>query len=73
MKVVCTEKMDGFNPVALMQITIGKIYEVEITTIIGNLVKYSIINDMGYKYTYPKSMFITLEDYREGRIDKILE
>ena len=47
MKVVCFKKTpDGFNPVASLQITIGKIYDVETTITIGNLVKYELENDM---------------------------
>ena len=51
-------------------LTIGKVYDV--TEQWGPLT-YRIVNDSGTAWTYDINMFITLDEYRQRQIDKIIE
>ena len=61
-KVVCIEQVKN--------LTLNKIYE--IYEIYFDSVVYWLINDYGYKESYLPKYFITLAQFREDRINSIL-
>lgn len=66
MKVVCinNSKLRGKE----IPYTIGKVYE----TNGGPAAQYSVISDDGEFYNLSTSRFISLEEWREKQLDKIL-
>jgi len=78
MKVVCITNIPyGRRGDSYSDITPGKIYEIENEA--GDLFKlnfgWSVIwiqNDTGGGSWYPKDMFISLEEWRQKQLDKIL-
>jgi hypothetical protein len=67
MKLVCIDNRNS-STVVDNDITIGKIYKIEMLMDRG----YRIINDKGYHKSYLKQRFITVEEYRNKQLDKIL-
>ena len=65
-KVICIKLPTSFT---FAEYTLYKIYEKKIN-IDGNDV---IIDDSGWEYKYSKKYFIPLEEWREIKINKILE
>lgn len=71
MKVVCIKKYNGkaYYTWLKVDLTIDKIYDVlDYDTQGGN---YIIKDDTGYEKIYPKNWFITLEKYRQKRLEKL--
>jgi hypothetical protein len=64
MKIKCIDNKDGE-----LYLTIDKTYNV----IEDNKFNYKIINDNGYNNWYYKEYFKPLSEYRNERIDKLLE
>ena len=57
-------------------LTPGKIYQSEYIKTYNNIGEnenYRLIDDNGNNYLYPKSVFITLEEYREERLRELLK
>ena len=77
MKLVCVEnrynnKGGGFE--LQYDVTIGKIYDAEIQVIqLGDTKFYTLEkDDVTTQMTYPKELFITLEQHRQNQLEKIL-
>lgn len=72
MKVVCINntEMDGAME-AQVHLTIGKSYEVIGDNISPNDSVFTIINDIGNRGTYYFGRFITLEESRNEKIQKL--
>jgi hypothetical protein len=49
-------------------LTVGKVYEY---FNIDNINWYQIIDDSGFKFYYPPCFFITIEDYRNKKLEDI--
>jgi hypothetical protein len=74
MKVICIDNtFDITRPDLGLRdsnyLTIGKIYDVAER----GLHTYRIINDSGTSLIYDINMFITLDEYRQRQLNKILE
>jgi len=78
MKIICVDKS---TPIGKCRLTIGKIYDAYIVyyddkgfrcNYITNRYNYTI-EDEGFETQYNGKRFITLEEYRNSIIDKILE
>jgi len=57
-------------------LTIGKIYQCEFVKTnnnIGENDNYKLVDDSGEKFLYPKSVFITIEEFREERLTELLK
>jgi hypothetical protein len=65
MKVVCINNIFRGEEIPF---TIGKVYE----TKGGPAAQYSVMSDDGEFYNLSTSRFISLEEWREKQIDKIL-
>ena len=75
MKVVC---VNHISSVASFGLTFGKVYDVIPRGMYPFYVFhqddcYVITNDSGKSWNYNKELFITLDEYRNLRINKILE
>lgn len=72
MKVVCinNSEMDGAMEQAV-NLTIGKAYDVIGDRVGPNDSVFNIINDIGKKGTYYFGRFITLEESRNEKIEKL--
>ena len=71
MKVVCIKKFKSTN--LMYELTYGKIYDtISITGVLSNYIKYKITCDRGFVEFYNKDLFVTLEEWRERQLDKIL-
>lgn len=68
MKVVCIKDFKS-TPIQ-HELTLGKTYKVIKMAVYAEL--YTIECDRGFLEDYHLDFFIPLEDYREGKIDKIL-
>ena len=67
MKVVCIKKY--LSQGLQHELTYGKVYIVSKTDSIMGLDIYYIINDRGYKEYYPYSDFVTMEEWREIKLN----
>ena len=66
MKVICVEKVKN--------LTLGRTYEVYINSIKDDdFICYWLTDDCGYHESYRTTFFKTLAEFREDRINKILE
>lgn len=73
MKVLCKTVFNPFNNVALPGITKGIIYSVISTyTNYGKPFYFIRGDDNTYKY-YPSIIFESIEEYRDSKIDKVLD
>ena len=75
MKVVCIH-LDGKLQPVFLNLTQGKTYEVidsKQTPEQERPHMYKIINDDGKQRWYDKSVFITLEEWREQQLNEILQ
>lgn len=73
MKVVCIKEFKSTN--LMYELTYGKIYDtISITRGLSNYIKdeYKITCDRGFVEFYNKDLFVTLEEWRERQLDKIL-
>lgn len=76
MKIICIKnrynnKGGGFE--LQYDVTIGKIYDVEIQGIIGDTYFYTLEkDDLTTKVTYSSSLFITLEEHRQKQLNKLI-
>jgi len=66
MKVVCID--NNIKGVSVLPFTIGKVYE----TTGGPPAQYRIISDSGIPYNLSTWRFVTLEEWREMQLKKIL-
>lgn len=69
--VVCIDN-NGFGGEFL---TINKHYNVIFEALFGDYPghnHYVIINDEGFEWNYDTNMFITLKEFRDNQIDKVL-
>lgn len=72
MKVVCIKK---YRSTTLQyELTYGKVYDKLPGCGMQGIDKYNhwIINDRGHREYYPNKTFLTLEEWRERKLDKIL-
>jgi hypothetical protein len=71
MKVVCINNIFRGEEIPF---TIGKVYETkgEVNQINGPAAQYSVMSDDGEFYNLSTSRFISLEEWREKQLDKIL-
>lgn len=59
-------------------LTINKIYYIDqniqdsIHLILENPSTYTLVNDDNILYTYDKSLFITIEEFRENKINELI-
>lgn len=70
-QVVCIS-----NDVMPSILTVGKIYEaidMEIQTHVIQTKDYNLISDDGFRDSHKKDLFITLAEFRQQRINEILE
>ena len=65
MKVVCIKNIGHEH-----RLTIGKTYDIITINEYGD---YIIIDDEGYKWWFSKERFKPLAEYRNEKIDKLLE
>ena len=72
MKVVCINngKMDGAMEESV-NLTIGKAYNVLGDRVSDNDSSFNIINDIGNKGSYYSGRFITIEESRNEKIEKL--
>lgn len=59
----------------MYELTYGKIYEdIPVNSGFGKYIKeeYKIVCDRGFVEFYNKDLFVTLEEWRERQLDKIL-
>lgn len=68
-KIVCvnTDGIGGYKP-KVERLTIGKIYTIQEFEIENP----SVINDIGFTIYYDRIRFITLDEFREKQINKII-
>ena len=66
MKIVCVDNI-GYES----ELTIGKTYDL-ISYSSRSFSPYKVLNDLGQVYSFDEERFITLDEYREKQIDKIL-
>jgi len=66
MKVVCID-----NLCYEKELTYGKVYDV-ISTSERRFSPYKVLNDLGEVYSFDDRRFITLEEWREMQLKKIL-
>lgn len=73
MKVVCIKNsyLDWDGGICKYDITIGKKYDVIKSHYFQDKYYYSIINDSGNSYPYLVKLFITLNEYRNKRLEEI--
>lgn len=70
-KVVCIFDHDIFGNNT--KLTIGRIYDIYIVGGSGGIFYYNLLNDEGVFTWHNSNLFISLEEYRERQIKKILE
>jgi hypothetical protein len=70
-KLVCVNNkpIDGKSN-KTQSLTIGKVYETYDDIVDGNV---CVINDLGNEVNYHCGRFITLEEWRESRLNKVLK
>ena len=77
-KIVCIENIDNDqrefydNDNDVFNLTIGKIYEVRLHQNIDECGLICLLNDGGVYNWYSSSLFVSLEEYRNQQIEKIL-
>jgi hypothetical protein len=74
MKIVCIKNKYGRGLELLYDVTIGKIYDAEIQGIqLGDAKFYTLEKDDNTSHmTYPRELFITLEEHRQNQLDKLI-
>jgi hypothetical protein len=74
MKIVCVKNKYGRELELLYDVTIGKIYDAEIQGIqLGDTKFYTLEKDDNTSHmTYPRELFITLEEHRQNQLDKLI-
>ena len=74
MKIVCVKNKYGRGLELLYDVTIGKIYDAEIQGIqLGDTKFYTLEKDDNTSHmTYPRELFITLEEHRQNQLDKLI-
>jgi len=71
MKIVCIKKFKSTN--LMYELTYGKVYEVLPKSPNDPLVDdYKIVCDRGFVEYYSKNIFVTLEEWRQEKINQIL-
>jgi hypothetical protein len=72
MKIVCIKNTYGRG--LGYDVTIAKIYDAEIQGIqLGDTKFYTLEKDDNASHmTYPKELFITLEEHRQNQLDKLI-
>ena len=73
MKVICIKNKYG-RELELQYLTIDKIYDAKIQQIqLGDTKFYTLEkDDVTTQMTYPKELFITLEEHRQNQLDKLI-
>lgn len=66
MKIVCVDNI-GYES----ELTIGKTYDL-ISYSSRRFSPYKVLNDLSQVYSFDKERFITLDEWREIQLDKIL-
>jgi hypothetical protein len=69
MKVVCIKKY--LSQGLQLELTYGKIYHVDKTRDMLGEDFYWVINDRGYKEYYLYSDFVSLEEWRSGKLNEL--
>jgi len=70
MKVICIK---DFKSQALnYELTYGKVYDVQPKPYLGSRRYYFIMCDRGYISSYNKSLFVSLQTWREMQLNKVL-
>lgn len=70
-RVVCIKNIDRNNVMSGLYLTIGKTYIVEKIHSSGN--RYKLKNDKNMYYHYYKELFISLEEYRKLKLERLNE
>ena len=73
MKVVCVNnsEMDGAMESRAAELTIGKVYEALGDMVSPNDSVFNIINDIGNRGTYYFGRFVTLDEARHEKLEKL--
>lgn len=69
-KVICINNKKGSSDTDYIPLTIGKEYDAYLL-FLGPYIYYRIIDDTGDTYSYSPDFFITLEEYRDKKLEEI--
>jgi hypothetical protein len=74
MKLICVKNKYGRGLELQYDVTIGKIYDAVIQQIqLGDTRFYTLEkDDVTTQMTYPREIFITLEEHRQNQLDKLI-
>lgn len=74
MKLICNRDYKGYNVIG-DELTYGKVYDIsprENSGLVIDEINWWIINDKGQEQYYFKFMFVTLEEWREIQLNKLV-